>query len=103
MRANVDEMFAEHLPNTSPDESYPCHVKICNFDKLLQTELARINSIIQLLARDATKILNELDDGILVEVKTTLENLFNLGHFDVLNDDFAVGLPVLLKHRFVCL
>ena len=40
--------------------------------------------------RNFAKILDELDDGILVQIETALEDLLNLGHLDVLYDYLAV-------------
>ena len=33
VRANMDEMLAEHLPNACPDESDSCHVQISDLNK----------------------------------------------------------------------
>ena len=38
-----------------------------------------------------------MNDGILVQVQTALEDLLDLRHLDILHDDLAVRLPVLLE------
>ena len=40
--------------------------------------------------RNFAKILDELDDGVLVQIEAALEDLLNLGHLDVLYDYLAV-------------
>ena len=42
-----------------------------------------------------------MNDGILVQIQTTLEDLLDLRHLDILHDDFAVRLPILLELRLV--
>jgi len=45
----MDEVFTEHLPNARPNESDSGHVEVSNFDKGLQTELAGVYGVVQLL------------------------------------------------------
>ena len=48
MRSNFDEMLTQHLPDFGPHEPDSCHVQIGNKHKSLETELARLNWVLQL-------------------------------------------------------
>ena len=50
VRADMDEVFRQHLPDTSPDESDSCHVEVSNFHKSLQRELAWVHCVIELVS-----------------------------------------------------
>lgn len=82
----MDEVFAEHLPDPGPDKANAGHVKVCDFNESLQTELAGIHSVVQLLPRHFAQVLNEQNDRILVKVEAALEDLIDLCHGDVLHD-----------------
>lgn len=101
MGANVDEVLTQHLPDARPDKADTCHVEISDLDEGLETELARVHSIVQLLPRDLAKLLNEEDDSVLVQIETALENLVDLSHADVLSDKLAVRGSDLLTHSLV--
>lgn len=55
----MHKMLTQHLPNARPDEPNASHVEVCYFNQSLQAELARIDSISQLLSGNLAKILYE--------------------------------------------
>ena len=86
----MDEMLAEHLPDAGPDEPDSRHIQVSDFNQLLKTELSRVHIIVQLSMGNLAKVLDELDDGILVQIQAALEDLLNLGHLDVLYNHLAI-------------
>ena len=47
------------------------------------------------------EVLNEENNGVLIEIKTALEDLVDLSNWYVLNDQVTVGFPILFSHCFV--
>lgn len=76
--ADLDEMLAESAPDTLPLEPNSVHIERCNLDELLKTELLWIIWVAQLLFGNLAKILDEVDNGILVQILTLKENGLNL-------------------------
>ena len=86
----MHKVLTQHLPDPCPHEPDSRHIQVSDFNQLLKTELSRVHIIVQLSMGNLAKVLDELDDGILVQIQAALEDLLNLGHFDVLYDHLAV-------------
>ena len=97
----MDEVFTQHLPDPGPHEPDSSHVKVSDLNQCLKTELSRVDRVIELFSGDLAEILDKHDDGILVQVQAALENLVNLRHLDVLDNQLTVSDSVLLAHCLV--
>ena len=101
VRADMHEVLAQHLPDPGPHEPDSGHVEVSDLNQRLQTELSRVDRVIELFSGDLAEVLDKHDDGILVQVQAALENLVNLRHLNVLDDQFTIGDSVLLSHCLV--
>ena len=97
----MHKVLTQHLPDPGPHEPDSGHVEVGDLDKCLQAELSRVDRVIELFSRDLAEILNEHNDGILVEIQTALENLIDLCHLNVLYNKFTICDSVLLAHCLV--
>ena len=101
VRADMHEVLTQHLPDPGPHEPDSGHVEVSYLNQCLQTELSRVYRVIELFSGDLAEVLDEHNDGILVQVQAALENLVDLRHLNVLDDQFTVSDSVLLTHCLV--
>ena len=97
----MHEVLTQHLPDPGPHESDSSHVEVSDLNQRLQTELSRVDRVIELFSGDLAEVLDKHNDGILVQVQAALENLVDLRHLYVLDDQFTVSDSVLLSHCLV--
>lgn len=86
MSAHKHEVLTHHLPYLLPHKSNAGHVQVSNLYEALKTEFPGVGSIIQFFDTNLAQALDELNNRILVQIETCLENGIKLGRHHVLNN-----------------